>query len=414
MVSYHLDIHRYCRRLSTLAVLFFLVACSEKDETEPPFEPQVLEEVVGTQTVTLQEIVDFLYEDFDVPVEQQADIEQNLAPLRMIACNMTAYTVRYRTTAPDGSPVTASGVVYYPKRGVPRGVLEVMPINKSKRDCVSRNPLTIEAMVGCMGYICIIPDLIGCGATENMPITYMQHENSAVVAADLRRAADELIRITYGRQLPSTSYIGGYSLGGSIAWALARHYAKHPELGVTVEEIWCGGGAYDPSIAIEAFLTTRFSQYPLLPNIIYSMNYYDNLGLDFTKVFRGELLEHYQEWCTGDVPMGEVTSHLGYDMESYLKLDFFSPENPDHERLMEVVKSKAVPNDWKPQAHVHLVHSREDTYVPRACSDHLYAYLQSVGADVEYTMMDEDHVMGGIIWGETILQELGKQISIFP
>ena len=412
MVSSLPDIHRYCRRLLTLAVLFFLVACSEKDETVPSLEPQVLEEVVSTQTVTLQEIVDFLYEDFSVTEEQQADIEQNLAPLRLVACNMTAHTVRYRTTAPDGSPVTASGVVYYPKRNIPRGVLEIMPINKSKRDCVSRNPLTIEALVGCMGYICIIPDLIGCGASESLPISYMQHDNSAVVAADLRRAAAELIRNTYGRQLSSTSFIGGYSLGGSIAWALARHYALHPELGVNVEEVWCGGGAYDPSVAIDAFLTTRYSQYPLLPNIIYSMNYYDHLGLDFTKVFRGDLLEYYQEWCTGDVPMGELTSLLGYDLQDYLQLDFFSPENPDCRWLMEVVKSKAIPNDWKPQAQVHLVHSREDTYVPRACSDQLYAYLQSVGADVEYTLMEEDHVSGGILWGQTILQELGKRILL--
>lgn len=412
MVSSLTDIHRYCRRLLTLAVLFFLVACSEKDETLPPLEPQVLEEVVSTQTVTLQDILDFLYEDFGVTAEQQADIEHNLAPLRMVACNMTAYSVRYRTTAPDGSPVTASGVVYYPKRNIPRGVLEVMPINKSKKDCVSRNPLTVEAIVGCMGYICIIPDLIGCGASDDLPISYMQHENSAVVAVDLRHAAAELIRNTYGRMLPSTSFIGGYSLGGSIAWALARHYALHPELGVNVEEVWCGGGAYDPSVAIDAFMATRYSQYPLLPNIIYSMNFYDHLGLDFTKVFRGDLLEHYQEWCTGNVSIGELTTLLGYDLQTYLQLDFFSPENPDYRWMMEVVKSKAIPNDWKPRARVHLVHSREDTYVPRACSDQLYAYLQSVGADVEYTLMEEDHVSGGILWGQTILQELGKRILL--
>lgn len=406
------DIHRYCRRLPTLAVLFFLIACSDNDGILSPIEPQVLEEVVGTQTVTLQEILDQLYEDFSMTEEQRANTEQNLALMRLIACNMTAHTVRYRTTAPDGSPVTASGVVYYPNRSAPRGVIEAMPINKSKRNCVSRNPLTIEALVGCMGYICIVPDLIGCGASEALPISYMQHENSAVVAADLRRAAAELIRNTYGRQLPSTSYIGGYSLGGGIAWALARHYALHPELGVKVEEVWCGGGAYDPSVAFNSFLNTRYSQYSIVPNIIYSMNYYDHLGLDFTKVFRGDLLEHYQEWCKGDIPLGELTSMLGYDLQTYLQLDFFSPENPKYSWLMEVLKSKAIPNDWKPRARVRLVHSREDTYVPRACTDQLYAYLQSVGADVEYTMLEEDHVMGGILWGQAILQELGKRILI--
>ena len=411
MESILTDILRYCRRLPTLAVLFFLMACSGDDELKP-VEPEVLEEVVRTETVTLQQIVDFLYEDFDVTEEQQADIEKNLALLRAVTCPLTAHTVHYRTTDPNGTPVTASGVVYYPKRSVPRGVIEVMPLNKSMGNCVSKNPLTAEAIVGCLGYICIVPDLIGCGASDAMPIGYMQHENSAVVAADLRRAAAELVRNTYGRLMPRTSLVGGYSLGGSIAWALARHYALHPELGITVEEIWCGGGAYNPSVALNAFMTSSYSQYPLLPNIICSMDYYDHLGLDFTKVFQGDLLEHYQEWCTGDISVFELGTLLGYDIGAYLQLDFFSPNNPDYGRLEEVVRSKAVPNDWKPQARVHLVHSREDTYVPRECSDELYAYLKSVGADVEYTLMEEDHVAGGILWGQAILQDLGRRIIL--
>ena len=392
-----------------LAALLLLAACSESED-DAPFESQVLTEVVNTQTVTLQEIVDFLYKDYGIAPEQQAVFEQNLGPLRLIACDLTAHTVLYRTTSPNGNPVTASGVVYYPKRNVPRGVLEVMPINKSKRDCVSRCLHTAESLAACLGYICIIPDLIGCGATEDLPISYMQHENAAIVAADLRRAAAELIKKTYGRQLPSSSIISGYSLGGATSWALARHYALHPELGVTVKEVWSGGGAYDPSVAVNAFTANPYSQYAILPNIIYSMNYYDNLGLDFTQVFQGDLLAHYQEWCTGDVPIWDLTPRLGYDMRAYLKMEFFSPENPDYQRLMEVVKSKSVPNDWIPKARIHLAHSREDTYVPRACSDELHAYLQSVGADVEYTIMEEDHVMGGLVWGQKLVQELGIRI----
>mgnify|MGYP002627526336 FL=1 len=163
---------RCCRHLLALAASSLLIACSESTELVPP-EQQVLTEVVGTQTVTLQEIVDFLYKDYVIPPEQQAAFEQELAPMRKVACDLTAHSVRYRTTAPDGSSVTASGVVYYPHRAIPRGVLEIMPINKSKRDCVSRCLHTAEAIVACLGYICIIPDLIGCGASDALPISYM-------------------------------------------------------------------------------------------------------------------------------------------------------------------------------------------------------------------------------------------------
>ncbi len=406
---------RHCRSLMALAVSFFILACSESEEFVPA-EPQVLTEVVRTETVTMQDIVDYLYaeysEDVGVSDELKAAYEQDLAPLRVLACDLTAHSVRYRTTAPDGSPIIASGVVYYPQRNSPKGVLEIMPINKSKHDCVSASLRTAEALVACLGYICIIPDLVGCGASANLPIAYMQHENAAVVAADLRRAADELIQNTYRHKLPSTSIIGGYSLGASIAWALARHYSLHPQLGVEVQEIWCGGGAYDPSVAVNAFIDKPYSQYAVLPNIICSMDYYDHLGLDFTRIFRGELLQHYREWCTGNLSIWKLTPLLGYDMSTYLQMEFFADDNPDFQKLMQVVKSKSIPNDWVPHTKVHLAHSREDSYVPRACSDELYAYLQSVGADVEYSLMEEDHVVAGFLWGQSFVKALGLR-SLF-
>jgi len=76
------------------------------------------------------------------------------------------------------------------------------------------------------------------------------------------------------------------------------------------------------------------------------------------------------------------------------------------------VKSKSIPNDWVPHTKVHLAHSREDSYVPRACSDELYAYLQSVGADVEYSLMEEDHVVAGFLWGQGFVKALGLR-SLF-
>ena len=399
------NITKDCQYLLMLAVPLLWCACSEEERLSP-IEYTVLEEIKAKETITLQETLDYLFEDYGVTPEMQADIEQRIEPLRLLTTDLTAYTITYNTTSPDGKPIVASGVVYYPKRGRPKGVLEVSPINKSKIDCASKNVRTAEIAAAFLGYICVIPDLVGCGVSEDLPISYMQHENSAIVSADLRKAAAELIRNIYGKAIPNQSIIFGYSLGGGISWSLARHYQLHPELGVKVSEIFTGGGAYNPTTAIEAFLEKGSSQYAILPNIIYSMNYYDQLNLDFTKIFKGKLLEHYEEWCQGFIPIPKLTEELGYDLSAYLELPFFSSSSPDCQRLMEATTTKAIPNDWIPKAKVHLYCSKEDTYVPRQCSDELYEYLVSVGANVEYVLMEEDHVMGGLVFGEAFLQYL--------
>ncbi|MBP5381273.1 MAG: alpha/beta fold hydrolase [Bacteroidaceae bacterium] len=401
-----------CQYLLMLAVPLLWCACSE-EEWLSPIEYNVLEEIKAKEVITLQETLDYLFEDYGVTPEMQADIEHRVEPLRLLTTDLVAYTITYNTTSPDGQPIVASGVVYYPKRGNPKGMLEVSPINKSKIDCASKSVRTAEIIPAFLGYICVIPDLIGCGVSEDLPISYMQHENAAVVSADLRKAAAELIRNTYGKALPNQSILFGYSLGGAISWSLARHYQLHPELGVKVTEVFTGGGAYNPLTAIEAFLATGSSQYAILPNIIYSMDYYDQLGLDFTKIFKGKLLEHYDEWCQGFIPIQELTKELGYDLDGYLELPFFSTENPEQQHLMDVAATKAIPNDWIPKAKVHLYSSKDDTYVPRQCSDQLYEYLVSVGADVEYTLMDEDHVMGGLVFGQAFLEHLTNKILPF-
>ena len=394
------------RYLLIAGALLLFYSCSEEEEDQAPQQEPVLESVVSIEKVTLQEILDFLIEDYNVSPEELAQFDDKLQFLRSVAVDLTAYSVKYHTVTPDGQPIVASGMVYYPDIKNPRGVVEVSPINRGKTDCATRCIRTIETISGTLGYVSVLPDLIGCGSTEELPISYMQHENAARVSADLRRAADELIREKYNRSISNKSILFGYSLGGSVSWALARYYAKHPELGVDVKDVYIGGGAYDPSIAMKAFASTRYSQYAILPNILYSMNNYDKLSLDFNKIFRGELLKNYREWCTGQVPIAELTRRLGYDIGEYINLEFLSEDNPAMQRVMQAVATKAIPNDWVPSGKVHMYCSKNDTYVPRQCSDQLYDYLKSVGAKVDYTLLEEDHVKAGLTMGLLVMERV--------
>ncbi|MCR4603683.1 MAG: hypothetical protein K5683_09170 [Prevotella sp.] len=382
--------------LLLIPLLLLTSACESDEERLEPQPYQTLVNIQSTTSITFDEALQRLMEQRHISDEQMAPYrhEVNMAALRSRKYN--AHVITYHTTDPNGKPVIASGVVYYPKSGKPRGVIEAISFNKNKFDCPSKELANISLMQGMAGFIIIVSDLIGCGATDNMCLAYFYHDNAAKVSADLRMAATELIRNTYGRSMPSWTLITGHSLGASEAWALARYYHMHPELGVNVDQVWIGGGPYRPIDIFDYQLRLGYSDYVFIPNAIYSTNHYDNLALDLHDVFCGELSNHYEEWCTGMLKQEELVRLLGKDISQYLNLDFFRDDNADYQRLRTSIERFSIPNDWKPACEVHIYHSRNDTYVPVAGADLLADYLLSVGANVDYVKTDSTHLDNGI------------------
>jgi pimeloyl-ACP methyl ester carboxylesterase len=333
---------------------------------------------------------------YDISVRVLLPYTRQLLRMLMRISDMTAYGISYHTISPKGEPVLASGVVYVPRKKKPKGVIEVSPLTRSKIDCATRDIMAAEIFPGMMGYVTIIPDLIGCGVSDHLPIAYLQHDNVAEVSVDMRKAAAQFLKQEMNYQLPNTTLLFGYSLGGSGVWALARYYQQHPELDVHVLHIFAGGGAYYPEVALRAFHASRYSDYAILPNIVFSMNYYDQLNLNFQNIFKAQLLKNYTQWCKGNIPIPELTQMLGTKIDKYLNFEFFNDQNPEYMRLMKVVTEKTIPEDWVPKAKVHLFHARHDTYVPIACFWELYKWLKRCKASVSYKLLDHDHVPAAV------------------
>ena len=86
--------------------------------------------------------------------------------------------------------------------------------------------------------------------------------------------------------------------------------------------------------------------------------------------------------------------------------DFLSQDNPAMQRFLKAAATKAVPNDWIPTAKVHMYSAKDDTYVPRECSDQLYNFLKKIGADVDYTLLEGNHTTTGLTMGLELLERL--------
>lgn len=385
--------------LLLLPLVWGLSACSDDNEIWDD-EDFKCEKYVGedySEVVSINDFIDRLIKDYGVTEEMLAPHKKELNMIKMMNVKCNVHAIRYNTVDPNGNPVVASGIIYYPLNTESKGVVEIVPINRSKIDCGTLYYYAPEALGVVLGYACIMPDLIGCGSTENLPIAYLQHENCAQVCADMRKAAEEYIYLKYHHEISKETYIFGYSLGGPGAMMLDRLYTQHPELGVKVKSVFSGGGAYEPLLVIEQQLSASRCDYAITPNILWSINQYENLNLNFEDIFVGELKQNYKEWCNGYMPIAELTGRLGTDINGYISKTFANEvlNGTKYKYLLDAIKSKNVPLDWIPESKVYLYHANDDYYVATACSDKLNKYLVSKGVDVQYKKVDEHHIMVG-------------------
>ena len=287
--------------------------------------------------------------------------------------------IKYLTTDPKGHEVIASGVVAYPIEGRINGVVEVAPVCKEKSSCGSVQLFATEFSPTVVGYITVIPDMIGYGTTANMPVSIFDHVNSAKVAADMRKAAEEYLKKEVGLDMPSNSELFGYSLGASNAFSLACYYSTHPWLGVKVESLFIGGGPYNPMTALDNYATTGSMEYLFLPGAIESFRYHRGLKLDLNNIFKGRVLNDYQDIVSARLNGTDLNKIYGSDLHAIMNDDFFSTEgNADINAIKGLLGKEVMPYKGEKissDIYVNMRHSANDSIVPVECSDELAAIL---------------------------------------
>ncbi len=356
-----------------VAVLFLFFACSTS------YGKEHLVSVAGEVDVTVVQAIDSIICEFGLDIRKE-DAERAFRLLKAVGKKNHCTSVLYKTIDPKGNEVIASGLIAYPS-GVDkyRGVVEVAPYNREKSLAGSKRMYTTEITISMLGYIVLIPDTIGYGATEDLAIPYVLTENAVQVSADLRCAAMEYFR-QKDIEMPRKTVLFGYSLGAPTSLALAYYYLEHPEYNADVKSLCIGSGAYDPALSLDGSLQSGRMDYLVYPGIVHGLNEWLGLNLDVSKLFVGAVLEDYDLISGGTLNNKKLTDHYGNDLHLYMHPDFFSPEgNDDIARLKQALAEEAYPFGNEPlPTYIKTVirHSREDTIVPVACSDQLFEQLR--------------------------------------
>ena len=370
-------------RFKTILTAVALLLCLQS------FGQGRLVSVQREQTLSLEQQIDSVVLEFGLDV-QKKDLAYAFRLLKIIKREVHCVALTYRTVDPKGREVIASGLISYPERGRWRGTVEMSPYNREKPLCGSSRLYTTEVLASVLGYVTLVPDNIGYGATDSLAIAYQMSTNSALVSAHLREAAQEYFREHMGRKLPRNTFLFGYSLGAPNALALAYHYTDHPESDVRIKAVCLGSGAYYPLLTHQQTLERGEIDYLFYPGLVHSLNAWLDAGLHPSRLFCGKVLDNYEILVQGQTSPLDLAKEYGTDIHTYLHPDFFNGrENPDILRFQNALGALSVPQEsihpLPVSVQVVLRHSAQDSIVPVACTDALYRQLKAPWHPVLYT-----------------------------
>lgn len=372
--------------------LFLASSCQPQEQVEETSN-QYFIEVTKQVDLTYQEMIDgFMGGLAEMDFSEQI---LSLAEKLIGDKEVTVYVITYKTIDPLGKPAVASGSIYVPKNDKIKGVVEVAPIAYIQKTsgASDRIPAT-EALQSLMGYLTIIPDFLGYGVSKDTHYcTFLNVDNVGLVGYHMREASREFLR-TIGYELPDRTMIAGYSLGGSSALAMLRYYESFGKR-VDVEIASFGCGCYEPRIAFDVFAETGHCSYSVIPTVIYAMDQYEHLNLDYTKVFTGELLENYPQWLdrSEEHHAAALEEHLTSDVHTYLHPDFFTKEkNAEFDKIYEVLRRYSHVDGWTPKTPVYMYHAEDDEIVPFACGEYAYSEFSKRNAPIKFYSGTGGHV----------------------
>lgn len=297
-------------------------------------------------------------------------------------------SILYKTTLPNGKSVFASGIIARPKNTTKiKGVVSALHYTYgSQQEALSESFCCPDVSLAFFDYVVIMSDYIGLGSTQYLPQPYMHLENAAKVQLDMVFAAREYLK-TLDIDAYVPQYVMGFSQGGAIALAYARAaYRDYPK-DFRFIKIFAGSAPTDLMQVMDTYIEdNRVSNPFVIPALVIGMDYAYDLHLDYNNIFRGALLENYQEWiCSKKYTAQEVMGFLNTEVFSDLvHPDFFTEDkNPDINKLLDVMKLNSITDGYFPPVSVSLMHGLADHTIPYANTHQFNQYLRALGCDVD-------------------------------
>lgn len=293
---------------------------------------------------------------------------------RGVVESFTSYKIRqicgtYYSIDLQGKEVRLSGAVFYPIRGRIHNVIICPHFTVAANYEVPSMTCPLEATLAALGYVVVMPDYIGYGASVDRVHPYLQQDLTAHNVADMALAVRPFLANRRIMVESEEIIIVGYSQGGAAAMFTQRLMETDIEYNglFKIKKTYCGGGPYNVARTYEYCMVHDKTGIPYaVPLLIVGMAEGMEIPLDVASFFREPLKSHYEEWLKSKKYNGtQITAMIGEDRLSKI----LSPEgmdltHPETQRLYKELQENALPSDYMPQTPMYIFHSKDDQTVP--------------------------------------------------
>jgi len=306
--------------------------------------------------------------------------------LDKVSDGATVYRIVYHTTF-QGEDLKVSGPVCVPTAP---GDYPVLIFQNGTNTLLDNAPSTnpdyelyqLLQSVASMGYVVVIADYIGFGASEQIFHPYLHRESTVQCLVDMLRAVDEFWEDVSTEITPLNSYyLIGYSQGGWSTLALLSALENEYSQEFHVAACACGAGPYDMRYFHDEVMSLE--EYPSPGFLAYvSKAYIDhgiiNKSLDglFQSPYAASIPQLFNGYHSIDEIHSALTSHLD---------DLFIPAyregyltGPDYADIRSAMEENSVPA-WHSEVPLLLVHGGEDDCVPTILTHRLYEQMIQEG-----------------------------------
>lgn len=369
------------RCIIPLYFLIFTFGCNQETPVLPEEENQYLTKTEFINTISSNSLKLFAklagFEEFSDLIIYDVDI----------------YTIEYKTSL-NGKHIAASGVIALPSGGnndFPFVVANHGSISKHT-EAPSENPNSSElVLMASTGYITIIPDYIGFGASKQYLHPYYIKEFTSSCVRDMILAAKEF---SIDKKTPSNEkiFVFGYSEGGYVSMSTTESFENEGSIDLTATA--AGAGGYNLERVMDVILEKDTYNSPsYLAYIIYSYHTYYDWNVPLDSMFNEPYASNIPVLFDGSKSLGEINNNLSFSLNTLFNPRFLDNlRNKSDTLLLPGLRINST-YDWVPETPIQLYHGTGDAIVPFLDSEETYNNFIAEGVtNTEfYPIPDEGH-----------------------
>jgi len=294
------------------------------------------------------------------------------------------YPITYNTTF-NGNKIKASGLLCIPKNvpGTPALLSAQHGTMFSDQEVPSNFPIAFTGfeLFASAGFVTVIPDYIGYGASKDIIHPYYDMQSSAIAVVDMIKASKYYLK-TLNKSVSDKLFLVGYSEGGYVTMAAQKEIETNTSHGLTLTAAAEGAGGYDVTGMLAKVATVPTYVDPSFFGLfMQSYNSLYGFNRPLTDYFKEPYASKMPQLLDGSKNSDGVNAELTPTLSSLFSTSFYaSLSNPTAELAFKAkVAANSFPN-WYPKTVTRLYHGTADQNVYIETSQSTLAKFIAAGA----------------------------------